>query len=520
MGALWTGVSGLLSYSSAIAVTSNNLANVNTTGFKASRTLFSDLVSSMAGGTTDGSQIGTGVAVDSITLDASSGGLESSSSTLDMAIDGDHGYFTVVDPDTKKTYYTRAGSFNFDTSGNLVTPTGLNVQGWAVDQNAVSEADRTNTVLSEVPTTGEATNIQLTNYTIPAEATGAITVVTNLDSTTEPGTNDATDPYFTMFKNYDATSGTLASDADYSTSLTVYDSEGGEHDLTVYYNKITTESGKEYWEYMVAADPSEDGNSLTSGTTKAGVLMIGTLEFSAQGELENMSAYTLSSTASNASSLSSWTQASLDAGVPQFSASFRSASNSSNILSPQLISLKTGLSTAGNSWSANSAATAAGVGTSASKTLGFNSSESVNAVNCTTNYATTSYTLTTTQDGYTSGTFKSAYVDEDGVLYGRFSNGKTRPLWVIELTDFTNPSGLTRAGDTLFTAGEDAGVATTGRANSGKFDGIAGSALESSNVEMATEMVNLIMYQRSFQSNSKVVTTANEMMQTALGIKK
>jgi len=126
--------------------------------------------------------------------------------------------------------------------------------------------------------------------------------------------------------------------------------------------------------------------------------------------------------------------------------------------------------------------------------------------------------LTNSADGYTSGLLKNTYVDDDGVIYGLFSNGQSKALWVLALADFTNKSGLTSEGNNLYSASDDAGVMTIGRANSGKFDGVAGNTLESSNVELATEMTNLIIYQRAFESNSKVVTTADEMMQKAMQI--
>ena len=521
MGALWTGVTGLISYSDAISVVANNMANVNTTGFRSSRTLFSDLISSEAGGTSDGSQVGNGSTVGSVSLLTDTGGYSTSSSTLDMAIDGEHGYFEVRNPDTDKVYYTRAGSFNFDTSGYLVNAQELHVQGWAVDQDALNAAELAGTDLSTVPTTGDVTDIQITDFTLAAKATSSITLATNLDSTTSTGTNDSTDPYFSMFKSYDATSDTLASNADYSTSITVYDSEGATHDLTVYYNKITNEDGKEYWEYMVTMDPSEDGNSTTSGTTKAGVLMIGTLTFSSSGVLENQTAYTLASNATDPTSLSSWTQATLNSadGVPEFSATFQSASNGT-ALSSQTVEFSTGLSASNAKWSSNCPTTAAGIGTTAANNAGYATSSTVNASTSTTNYATTSYTLNSSANGYTSGTFKSAYVDDDGVIYGTFSNGQTRALWVLALADFNNPSGLTSEGNSLYSANSDSGAAKEGRANTGTLDGIAGSTLESSNVDLATEMVNLIIYQRAFESNSKVVTTADAMMEKALEIKK
>ncbi|MEL7642199.1 MAG: flagellar hook-basal body complex protein [Solidesulfovibrio sp.] len=518
MSAIWTGVSGMLSYSQGIATTSNNLANTNTTGYKSSRMLFADLISTMAGGTSDGSQIGMGVQVGSTSMDTGVGSLTSASNSMDMAIDGERGYFIVKNPDNDKTYYTRDGSFNFDTSGYLVSETGNQVQGWAVDQAAITAAKKAGTTLSTVPTTGTVTDIQIKDFRIDPQATSTVTMIANLDSTAETGDLDATDPYFTMFKSYDATSDPTVSDYDYSSQITVYDSEGGAHELTTYYSKVKDANGKEYWEYMVTVPPGEDGSSATDGTTKDGVLMIGTMTFSSQGEMENLTAF--SPSGSDPTNLSNWTQASVDSnGVPQLNASFVSTTNSPTVLASQAISYKTGLTSTDGAWSARAPASAAAIGDVAAANAGYDSSTTKNAVTCTTNYATSSYTLSSNQDGYPSGELESTSVDENGVVSGTFSNGQTKQLWVVALADFKSPTDLYREGNNLLSATEASGTASIGRANTGVFDGIAGYTLESSNVDLATEMVNLITLQRAFQSNSKVVSTADEMMQKALEIK-
>jgi flagellar hook protein FlgE len=518
MGALWAGVSGLLSYSQGIAVTANNLANTNTVGFRSSRTLFADMLSEMASGTSDGSQVGMGSLVGSVSLSTGSGGLQSTNLSTDLAVDGDHGFFVVKDPDSGKSYYTRAGNFNFDNTGNLLTTTGLNVQGWAVDQAAVAAAKLNNTTLSTIPTTGGLTNIKVDTTTMAGQASSSAAVITNLDSDSEIGTLDATDPYFTMFKSYNATNDPPLSDSSYSSTIKVYDSEGGSHTLTTYYSKVSESGGDSNWEYTVTMDPDEDGNAATSGTTKAGVLMIGTMTFSSAGTLENETAFT--QTGSDPTSLSSWTQAALSAsGVPQLNATFKSKTTGT-ALAAQTIDYKNGLSTSGTSWNAGSATTAAGIGSNASATAGFNTTLTKNAGSCTTSYATSSYTVTTVQNGYAQGSLLRTSVDEDGVLSGVYSNGQTKPLYVVALADFVNPTDLTTVGDSLYAANEETGAAIIGRANTGTLDGIAGYSLEASNVEMATEMVNLITNQRAFESNSKVVTTADAMMQTALGLKK
>ncbi len=521
MGSLWSGVSGLNAYAQGIAVIGNNLANVNTVGYKSSRILFSDMLSEMAGGTSDASQVGTGVTVGTIALDYTAGGLQTGQASTDLAVNGSRGYFQVRNADEDTIYYTRAGNFRFDKDGYLNDPNGFRLQGWAADQAALQKAQRNGETLSEVPVTGSQTDIQIKNFELPALSTSSVTMITNLDSLSEVGAKDATDPYFTTFKGYNASNTPPVSNASYSTSIKVYDAAGGSHDLDVYYTKVKNENGKEYWEYTVATDPADDGRSATSSTTKAGVVMIGTLTFSSEGVLENQTAYTLSSGASDPTQLSSWTQAQLTSkGVPQFSIAFRSASNASTVLPSQTIAFKTGLEASNASWNSNNPTTAAGIGTSAAANAGFDPSKTHNAVNSTTNYATSSYTLAQSQDGYPKGELLETSVDANGVLYGEFSNGRTQALYVLAMADFINPTDLRREGNNLFSATAESGAAQIGRAGSGTYDTISGNSLESSNVDMATQMVSLITTQRAFEANSKVVNTADAMMQKALDLKR
>ncbi|MDQ7832753.1 MAG: flagellar hook-basal body complex protein [Desulfovibrionaceae bacterium] len=523
MGALWAGVSGLSTYSRSIGVTSNNLANVNTIGYRRSYALFEDLMSETATSSSGNSQVGLGVQLSNILNSYQVGGMQSTTSTTDMAIQGDRGFFQVRDSGSGNLYYTRAGAFQFNSSGYLVDTNGFRVQGWAVDQDAVAAAKANGVSLSGTPTTGGVTDILLNQLRIDGRATSSLTVISNLDSTTASRVNDPTNPFFTMFQSYsyDPADPTAVpvSNASYQTSLNVYDANGQQHQLTVYYSKAMGENGKEYWEYMVAMDPTEDGRTLTDGTSKAGVLMVGTLTFNDNGTLDNMTAFTLSDTASNASSLDSWVPADLTAGgLPQFSATFKSASGGGT-LAPITISTSLGISSA-NGWGSSMPATAAGMGTNTANTLGINTADVTLAYNATTNYATTSYTLTNSQNGYAEGYLLNVSVNGSGVVTGKFSNGEEVGLYVVALADFMNANGLRREGSNLFSATPEAGNKMEGAPGTGVFDEVAGNTLESSNVDMATEMVMLITGQRALQSNTKVVTTADEMMKKALEIKR
>ncbi|KUG28152.1 flagellar hook protein flge [hydrocarbon metagenome] len=523
MGALWAGVTGLTTYSQSIGVTSNNLANVNTIGYRRSYALFDDLMSQNATSSSGNAQIGLGVQLSNILNSYRTGGMETTTTSMDMAIQGDRGFFQVRDSGSGNLYYTRAGAFRFDNSGYLVDTNGYRVQGWAVDQDAVAAAKANGVTLSRTPTTGGVTDILLNQLRIDGRATSNLSVITNLDSTTSSRVNDPVNPFFTMFQsyNYDPADpdASLVSNASYQTSITVYDSQGQKRELTLTYSKALTDSGKEYWEYMVSMDPAEDGRAITAGTSKAGVLMIGTLTFNDDGTMDNMTAFTLSETASSAASLGSWVPADLTAGgLPQFSATFLSASGG-GALAPVTMSTNLGISSA-NGWGAAMPATAAGMGTSTANTLGINSADVTLAANATTNYATTSYTLTYNQNGYGEGYLIDVSVNGSGVVTGSFSNGQDVGLYVVSLADFVNADGLRREGNNLFSATPDAGAKIEGAPGTGIFDKVAGYTLESSNVDMSTEMVMLITGQRALQSNTKVVTTADEMMKKALEIKR
>lgn len=522
MGALWTGVSGLNTYGQGMGVLGNNIANINTVGFKKTDILYDDLISKQAPGGTTG-QMGLGVEISALLLNSQVGGMETTNEATDIAIQGEHGFYIVKGADDSSSYYTRAGNFRFDKEGNLVEPNGKTLQGWLVDREAVQKAERNGNPIGEIPTTGDLTDIQLTDLEVPALSTANVSIITNLDSQAAIGSKSSTDPYFSMFKSYSYDSSNPAaspvSNASYSTSIKVYDSEGATHDMTVYYSRAANNGGKDTWEYLISMDPAKDGRSSISTSDKAGVVMIGTMTFSDNGTLENITAFTLGSNSSSPTSLSSWEKSSLTTnGYPEFSTTFAAASNAS--ANSVTIGVEMGMKASNASWGSSMGATAASVGTDRSKLSGFDTSKAQNTYYSSTNYASSSYTLISSQDGYGKGYLESVSVDTDGVLSGNFSNGRKVELYVIGLADFTNVQGLRREGNNLFSATPDSGEAKTGRANTGVFDSISGNTLEASNVDMAAEMVNMIITQRAFQSNSKVVTTADAMMQKALELKR
>jgi flagellar hook protein FlgE len=138
----------------------------------------------------------------------------------------------------------------------------------------------------------------------------------------------------------------------------------------------------------------------------------------------------------------------------------------------------------------------------------------------TTSYSTGSSTLYQSQDGYAEGSLQSISVDRHGTVTGHYSNGQTNDLFTTGMATFTNEWGLRRQGGNLFTATSESGDPTYGIASSGNLGYISGKSLENSNVDMAQSMVDLILAQRGFQANTKVISTVDSLLQTALQLRR
>lgn len=527
---LYQGITGMKAHSTAISVIGNNLANVSTTAYKASNIYFEDLISQNITTGAGSSQLGLGVKTAAIYGDFSQGSIQTTTSATDLAIGG-NGYFCVSPANTDETYYTRAGNFTFNNEGYLVDANGYRVQGWAMQK-----ATTNSTTTTDYQIYGSAKDIQVSNFQSPASATTKVSMITNLDPTKDSQCDsDDGNPFFAMFENWDGSQDTPLDSAKYgySNTIKVYDDTGTSHTLTVYYDKVTMNSNAgsdTVWEYTVTCQPDEDGRTIggtsMAGTSAAGLLMTGTMTFRS-GTLVGETSYTLKSNAAgNLHALSNWTLADFStSGYPQFTANFTKASNASatNDIAAQSIALDLGMRSKSGAWSALTAAKASDVGTSAlanASLLGNMDNLTVSALS-TESYSTGgNSTLYQTQNGYTAGYLESVSVDSDGVVTGTFSNGQEMALYTVELATFTNQWGLKRDGNNLFSATLDSGDALTGTANSAGKGSITSNALEASNVDMATEFVNLITTQRGFEANTKVITTADSLLSEVIAMKR
>ncbi|MBI4804234.1 MAG: flagellar hook protein FlgE [Desulfovibrio sp.] len=539
---MWTGVTGLSAHGEKMGVIGNNLANVNTTGYKSQRMDFQDFLYTTIATAAGTQQLGQGVRIQDILSDFSQGALQTTNQTTDMAISGT-GFFEVRDAYNQATHYTRAGNFTFNKNGYLVNPNNYTVQGWQVNRNALRQMEATGETVTSVPTQGTVTDVRLDTLALAAQATTAVSLVSNLDPRTTQKTTSTTDPFFSMFQNYNFNPAQPTATAmpdtafGFQNTIKVYDQRGASHTLSVYYDRVSDVSGREYWQYMVTCPPLEDGRTFTIGgvsqqmisNSKAGVLMLGTLAFNDSGALQNITAYTLNgnSFTNPVSNLSDWTLADISssAGYPEFTANFRSVSGAnyttaSNAVS---ISMNFGLKNTTTSWN-TSATDASMLGqahlSNAALLQGINTDNIIRNNLSSTNFEAPSAPLYVSQDGYPPGTLQDISVSSDGVLTGKYSNGQSQELYVLALADFASPWGLRREGGNLYAQTTESGEAIEGRANTGRFGSISSNSLETSNVDMATQMVDMITTQRGFQANSKVITTADTMLSEIIQLKR
>lgn len=249
LSSMYTGISGMTAHGQALGVTADNIANAGTTGFKASRAEFQDIISKSLKGILGGNQIGRGVKIAAVNPILNQGNIDSTEKVTDLAISGD-GYFVLRGSDGET--YTRDGSFHFDKEGYLVTNDNQRIQGYTTDEQG--------RIVNKVG------DIKFPRALIPAQATKEVKLELNLDSRADGSKKfDPNDPYYTSH---------------YSTGIELYDSQGNKHLVTLFFNK--TQDRKWEWRGMV------DGKEVTGGTPgKLTEVVQGQLEFTVDGKLQS-----------------------------------------------------------------------------------------------------------------------------------------------------------------------------------------------------------------------------------------
>lgn len=249
---LYVGISGLQTNSQAMSVVGNNISNSNTTAFKSSSTVFSDVMATTIASASGNSEVGRGAQISTVKTSFAQGTLEATDSATDLAIQGD-GFFIVSAAEEDSVYYTRNGAFSFDDDGYLVSSEGLRVQGSGLDEDG--------------NVMGDIGDIQINLVAqIPAAATAEVDMTTNLDSD-----SDVVGPF-------DIADSTDTSN--FSTSLIIYDSLGTEHIATCFFTKTANNE----WEYNIAVE-SDELAAAQAGAEDLTVVLTDTLQFDQDGNL-------------------------------------------------------------------------------------------------------------------------------------------------------------------------------------------------------------------------------------------
>jgi flagellar hook protein FlgE len=438
-----TSLSGLQAATVDLSVTSNNIANVSTTGFKNSRAEFGDLFAVSPFGNSPNA-VGSGVKVSSVSQQFSQGNLEFTDASLDLAINGQGFYITKDSATSGEISYTRAGQFQVNADGYITNNSGQFLQTFPV--NAAGEVTSTS-----LNTTNP---IQLPATTGAPQATTEVEVGLNLDSTEIP-----TDPI-----NFNpSVSDTYA----HSTSTTVYDSLGGAHVASYYFvhdGPITATNlapgNPNQWAVFTYLDGAP--------TDIAGGPAVNHPNGTGPAVTQNPAILNFNSDGTFASSIPA---------------------------SIQNVALPT---------------------TNGSDPLTI-THDFVN--NTTTQYSSSFAVSRLNPDGFSTGRLTGLDISDTGVIRATFSNGVSTPVGQVALADFPNSQGLRGIGNAAWQETTGSGNPITGIAGTGRFGLIQSGALEASNVDLTSELVNLITAQRNFQANARSIETSNSITDTIIQIR-
>ncbi|HIC81012.1 MAG TPA: flagellar hook protein FlgE [Kiloniellaceae bacterium] len=415
-GAMFAGVSGLAAQSNALGMISDNIANVNTIGYKGVSARFSTLVTQAA---TDTTHTPGGVSSSPYSFIDRQGLLQGSASGTDLAVAG-QGFFVVNESSNPgfgdDFFFTRAGSFNPDQNGNLVNAAGYFLQGYDIRTTAAPPSASTFTGLQTV---------NISNLSGSAAASTNIALGVNL-----PSTAAVTDSF--------------------SVTAQVFDSLGNAHDMDITFTKTAANS----WSWT-AGNPTLDGGATASGTATG----TGTITFGTDG-----------------------TPSAFSPAAPSIT----------------LTGFTTG---AGN----------------ATLTLDLGT---VGATDGLTQFAGDFTISNIDQDGVRFGNYTGITISEQGIVTALFDNGQRLDIYQLPLGMFRNPNGLEARTGNVYLETNRSGNFQLNLAGNGGAGNIAPAALESSTVDLAEEFTKMIITQRAYSANTKVITTADDMLEELIRVKR
>jgi len=408
-----TALSALAAHATAVDVVGNNLANLNTPGFKASVVAFHDLVTQSLGAGLGETQVGFGVGRPLTLRQFSQGAIKSSSGALDAAVQGDG--FLVVRDSTGALLYTRGGHLQADKHGNLLTSTGAKLQGWTESAGVLN-------------TTGPIGDIVVPVGSLKAPIpSSAFSFDFNLDATASAGPPPDT----------------------FSTSIETFDSLGGSHIITVDFTKSATANE---WDYSISV-PDADVTAPVAPVT-------GSLTFDSSGALT--------------------TPAVTDA-MP-------------NIQITGLVSGAADLDLTWDLWDGASPRIS--------------------------QYAQPSAVSANAQDGAPAASLIRVGLGDGGIVLAQYSNGEQKIVGQLAMASIRNPESLIAVGNNNYQLSARSALPAIGLPGTGGRGTVLGGATESSTVDIAKEFTNLIVLQRGYQANTRVVTTVDELSQETINLKR
>jgi flagellar hook protein FlgE len=409
-----TALSALGAHTTAVDVVGNNLANLNTPGYKASVVAFSDLVTQSLGAGLGTTQVGFGVARPTTIRQFSQGAIQASSGPLDVAIQGD-GFLVVKEPVSGAQLYTRGGNLQVTKEGQLITATGFRVQGW-------------NEVNGVLDTTQPVTDVFVPVGSLRTPiATSNISFDLNLDAA--------------------GTAGPPA--AKFSSSIEVFDSLGVSHVVSVQFTK-TANPGE--WSYSMTFPDSDVATPIAPVT--------GTIEFDSSGKLQTPGAL---------AAPPAITASGLNSGAADLTINWQLW----NGLTPRL-----------------------------------------------TQYSQTSAVAANAQDGFAAAQLIRVGIGDGGVVLAQYSNGQQVAVGQLGMCSVRNPESMLAVGNNNFQLSARSALPAIGVSGTGGRGQILGGSVEFSTVDIAKEFTNLIVLQRGYQANARVVTAVDEISQETINLKR
>ena len=459
---LYSGITGLINHQTRMDVIGNNVANVNTTGFKKGRVQFQDLISQTLQGAArpreevggvNPKQVGLGMQVAAIDTLHTQGSLQTTGVKTDLAIEGD-GFFILRDGGSLQ--YTRAGNFAVDADGSVVDPaTGRRVQGWNAQLIGAQTIIDTGAGIEDLflPVGSKDS----------AAATTSVLLSSNLDKNT---------PIIPAV----GASATDIQDGTWTVSYDIFDNFGNTHALTIDFTQAVGTPNQ--WNAQVQI-VSADGTIPPQGIDIGGVA-------SADGQT--------------------------------FVVDFNSDGTILQLTNPEggLVNADDLIATLTFQVPDSEAGGAAQI----TQTVEIGLGQAGDITNAVTQFSSPSTTRVYSQDGYGLGYLQDFRIDRSGLITGIYSNGNNRTLGQIALASFTNPGGLDKVGNTSYLESINSGIADIGTTGTASRGNVAAGTLELSNVDLAEEFTDMIVTQRGFQANSRTITTSDQLLQELLTLKR